>query len=115
VIRRAWAMVQTIRTAPPTTAGFILGAACLAFGGAMVKNYVVHQQALLGRSLAELAQMKRIAAQTYDEMEQLADELGQELPDMRIDLAHADRPTYPEPEDLDPVGRRFMADDGDPS
>ena len=108
MIRRAFAYVRAVNAAPPTTLGFVVGAAALAFGAHMVKRYLVEQQQLLVGSVVQLAAMRKQAADVYGEMEELAthrddDEL----------VPPADR-AYPADEDLDPVGRRYMAD-GSPS
>jgi len=114
VIRRAIAYARAVHAAPPTTFGFIVGAAALAFGASVVKRYVVDQQGLLIQSMTELAAIRRQAADVYQAMEQavtLTDDQADELLPTAAEYAAA----YPAAEDLDPVGRGALLDDGDPS
>jgi hypothetical protein len=105
VIRQAIAYARAVHAAPPTTFGFIVGAAALAFGASVVKRYVVDQQQLLLQSMAELAAIRRQAADVYQAMEEAVTLTGDQADEL---IPPAD---YPADEDLDPVGRRFMADD----
>jgi len=108
VIRRAIAYARAVHAAPPTTFGFIVGAAALAFGASVVKRYVVDQQGLLIQSMTELAAIRRQAADVYQAMEEAVT-----LTDDPADELIPPKP-YPAAEDLDPVGRGALLDDGDP-